>query len=86
MDFIFGKGGEETMTAGKNNPLSDILFKCTVCTVYNQCFVLMFTYTTCNGENITWQEEEMARGNYVPYKIIELATDLSVNWLLKQGD
>ncbi len=66
MDFVFGKGGGGTMTAGENDPLSDKLFKCTVCTVYNQCIVAMFTYTTCDGENITWQEEEVAWGNYVP--------------------
>ncbi len=35
MDFVFGKGGGETMTAGENDLLSDKLFKCTVCTVYN---------------------------------------------------
>jgi hypothetical protein len=56
------------MTARENDPLLDKLFKCTVCTVYNQCIVSMLTYTTCDGENVTWQEEEVARGNYVPYK------------------
>jgi hypothetical protein len=66
MDFVFGKGGGETMTAGENDPLSDKLFKCTVCTVYNRCVVAVFTYTTCDGENITWQEEEVALGDYVP--------------------
>jgi hypothetical protein len=35
MDFVLGKGREETMTAGENDPLSDKLFKCTVCIVYN---------------------------------------------------
>ncbi len=35
MDFIFGKGGGETMTTGENDPLLDKLFKCAVCTVYN---------------------------------------------------
>jgi hypothetical protein len=35
MDFVFGKGGGETMTAGENDPLSDKLFQCTVCTLYN---------------------------------------------------
>jgi hypothetical protein len=38
----------------------------------------MFTYTTCDGENITWQEEEVAWGDYVPYKIFVLAADESV--------
>ncbi len=63
MDFVFGKGWGETMTAGENDPLSDKLFKCTVCTVYNRCVVAMFTYTTCDGDNITWQEEEVAWGD-----------------------
>ncbi len=35
MDFVFVKVGGETMTAGENDPLSEKLFKCTVCTVYN---------------------------------------------------
>ncbi len=63
MAFVFGKGGGETLTAAENDPLSEKLFKCTV---YNRCVVAMFTYTTCDGENITWQEEEMAWGDYVP--------------------
>ncbi len=35
IDFVLGKGGGEAMTTGENDPLSDKLFKCTVCTVYN---------------------------------------------------
>jgi hypothetical protein len=35
MDFVFGKDGGKTMTAGENDLLLDKLFKCTVCTVYN---------------------------------------------------
>jgi hypothetical protein len=66
MDFVFGKGRGDTMTTGENDLLSDKLFKCTVCTVYNQCIVAMFTYTSCNGEYITWQEEEVAWGDYKP--------------------
>ncbi len=85
-ELVFGKGGGETMTAGENDLLSDKLFKCTVCTVYNQCIVAMFTYRMCDGENITWQEEEVAWGNYVPYKIVKLVADESVDRLLKQGD
>jgi hypothetical protein len=85
-DFVFGKGRGETMTAGENDLLLEKLFKCTVCTVYNRCIMAMFTYTMCDGENITWQEEEVAWGNYVPYKIVELAADESVDWLLKRGD
>jgi hypothetical protein len=54
IDFVFGKGGGETMTAGENDPLSEKLFKCTVSTVYNRCVVAMFTYTRCDGKNIIW--------------------------------
>jgi 8-oxo-dGTP pyrophosphatase MutT (NUDIX family) len=86
MDFIVDEGGEEMMTTRENDPLSDELFKCIVCTAYNRCVVSMFTYTTCDGENISWQEEEVAWGNYVPYKIVELAADASVDRLVKRGD
>jgi hypothetical protein len=46
----------------------------------------MFTYTMCDVESITWQEEEVAWGEYVPYEIIELVANESVDRLLKRGD
>ena len=88
VDFIVeDDGGGETTTTGRgDDPLSDELFKCTVCTSYNRCVVTMFTYTTCTGESVTWQEEEVAWGDYVPYDIVELAADASVDRLVKRGD
>ncbi len=41
--------------------------------------VSMFRYTCdTSEEGITWQEEELARGDYVPYGIVQLAGDISI--------
>ena len=76
--------GEETK---ETNPLSDKLFQCTICTSYNRCVVSMFTYT-CDTtlESITWQEEEVAWGEYVPYDIVIVAADMSIERLVEKGD
>mmetsp|Transcript_12706 Transcript_12706/g.31005 ORF Transcript_12706/g.31005 Transcript_12706/m.31005 type:complete len:500 (+) Transcript_12706:79-1578(+) len=80
LDILENKD-EETI-----NPLSDKLFQCTVCTSYNRCVVSMFKYT-CKTEleSITWQEEEVGWGDYVPYDIVKLAGDMSISRLLKDG-
>ena len=67
------------------SPLSDDLFRCTVCTSYNRCVVSMFTYMSCNLENITFQEEEVDWGKFVPYDIVELAAEASIKRLVRQG-
>jgi len=68
------------------NPLSDKLFQCTVCTSYNRCVVSMFTYCCDTAlESITWQEEEVAWGDYVPYDIVQLAGDMSIDRLMEKG-
>lgn len=67
------------------SPVSDDLFRCTVCTSYNRCVVSMFTYVSCNLENITFQEEEVDWGKFVPYDIIELAAEASIKRLVRQG-
>ena len=88
MDRIVDGGGEggTAAAAGGDDPLSDELFKCTVCTPYNRCVVSMFTYTARAGEDVTWQEEEVAWGDYVPYDVVELAADASVDRLVRRGD
>lgn len=70
----------------KNSPLSEQLFQCTICTSYNRCVVSMFTYT-CDTEleSITWQEEEVAWGDFVPYDIVEMAGDMSIDRLIEKG-
>jgi 8-oxo-dGTP pyrophosphatase MutT (NUDIX family) len=62
-----------------NNALSDPILVCTVCTAYNRCVVTLFTYTMeSQEETVTWQEEEVDWGNFVPYPIIESAADRSI--------
>ena len=36
-------------------------------------------------EDITFQEEEVDWGKYIPYDIVELAAEASINRLVKQG-
>jgi 8-oxo-dGTP pyrophosphatase MutT (NUDIX family) len=70
----------------ENNPLSDELFQCAICTSYNRCIVSMFAYT-CNteAESISWQEEEVAWGDFVPYDVVKVAGRLSINRLIDKG-
>ncbi len=69
------------------NPLSEELFQCTVCTSYNRCVVSMFAYN-CNTESeaISWQEEEVAWGDFVPYEVVECAGGMSIERLVQKGD
>jgi 8-oxo-dGTP pyrophosphatase MutT (NUDIX family) len=74
--------------------LSDELFKCTVCTSYNRCVVTMYTYKFDSGvDSISWQEEEVQWGDFVPYSTIEKSAALSIerlrqskNWPGADGD
>ena len=73
-------------TAASDLPLSEELFQCTVCTSYNRCVVSMFTYTCdTNLESISWQEEEVNWGDYMPYDVVQCAGDLSIDRLVKKG-
>ena len=68
------------------NLLSERLFQCTICTSYNRCVVSIFTYTCdTTKETISWQEEEVAWGDFIPYDIIEVAADMSIDRLVKMG-
>jgi 8-oxo-dGTP pyrophosphatase MutT (NUDIX family) len=62
-----------------SDALSDPILVCTVCTAYNRCVVTLFTYTMeSQEETVTWQEEEVDWGNFVPYPIIVSAADRSI--------
>ena len=66
--------------------LSDPLFRCTVCTAYNRCVVTVFCYTFDSAkDSVSWQEEEVAWGSFVPYDDIEQSADLSIHRLLTSG-
>eukprot|EP00980_Cylindrotheca_fusiformis_P000620 scaffold154_cov129-Cylindrotheca_fusiformis.AAC.37 len=59
--------------------LSGPILDCVVCTKLNRCFVTLFSYTMkTNEEEITWQDEEVAWGDFVPYPIIVAAADRSI--------
>lgn len=68
--------------------LSGPLFTCVVCTASNRCVVTVFQYTVMdpNEESISWQEEEVSWGEYVPYNIVEAAADLSIQRLVAQQE
>jgi 8-oxo-dGTP pyrophosphatase MutT (NUDIX family) len=68
------------------SPLSDPLFKCTICTSYNRCVVTVFTYKYLSSEeSIRWQEEEVSWGDFVPYQTVEKAAMLSIKRLIENG-
>ncbi len=77
-------GGDDSTSL--DNPLSDKLFQCTICTSYNRCVVSMFAYTCDTScETIEWQEEEVAWGGWVPYDVVEVAGKLSIDRLKEKG-
>ncbi|CAJ1942738.1 unnamed protein product [Cylindrotheca closterium] len=65
--------------------LSDPILDCLVCTHLNRCFVTLYSYTmNTEKETVSWQEEEVAWGDFVAYPIIAAAADLSIKRLEKQ--
>ncbi|KAK1742271.1 hypothetical protein QTG54_006836 [Skeletonema marinoi] len=76
---VLEQGGDNNSL---DNPLSNELFQCTICTSYNRCVVSMFAYTCdTSSETIKWQEEEVAWGGWVPYDVVEVAGKLSIDRL-----
>ena len=66
--------------------LTQRLFQCIVCTSYNRCVVDVFGYTIhSTSDTIVWQEEEVAWGAFVPYKIVDAAAQLSIHRLWKNN-
>ena len=64
------------------NALSDPILVCVVCTAYNRCVVTLFSYTmNTERESVTWQEEEVDWGDFVPYPVIVAAADRSIQRL-----
>jgi len=66
--------------------LSDELFKCIVCTSYNRCVVTVYTYKFVSGvDSISWQEEEVQWGDFVPYDVVANSAALSIARLRQTG-
>mmetsp|Transcript_3677 Transcript_3677/g.9202 ORF Transcript_3677/g.9202 Transcript_3677/m.9202 type:complete len:474 (+) Transcript_3677:2-1423(+) len=73
---------EELGLSRGSTQLSDRLWRCIVCTAYNRCVVDFFSYTMLtNKEAISWQEEEVAWGSFVPYSVVEASGDMSIQRL-----
>jgi isopentenyldiphosphate isomerase len=74
-----------TRALEESSPLSEPLFTCVVCTSYNRCVVTVYRYTMDPSiETISWQEEEVAWGEFVPCNIVEAAADLSIQRLAEK--
>ena len=59
--------------------LSDPLFDCTVCTAYNRCVVTVFCFEfDSSQDSISWQEDEVAWGAFVPYSVIESSAKMCI--------
>lgn len=62
--------------------LSDPILDCLICTHLNRCFVTLYSYAMkTDEETVSWQEEEVAWGDFVPYPIVAAAADLSIQRL-----
>lgn len=69
-----------------NSALSEPILDCLVCTNLNRCLVTLFCYTmNTSNEEITWQEEEVEWGDFVPYPLVAASADRSIRRLDKQA-
>ena len=60
--------------------------KCLICTAYNRCLVELFQYAVdTEKESISWQEEEVAWGDFVDYNVIQASADLSMQRAASEG-
>uniref|UniRef100_A0A7S0F6I1 Nudix hydrolase domain-containing protein n=1 Tax=Craspedostauros australis TaxID=1486917 RepID=A0A7S0F6I1_9STRA len=68
-----------------SDALSEPLLDCVVCTSHNRCFVTLYSYAMdMSVESVTWQEEEVAWGAFMPYPIIVASADLSIQRLAER--
>ena len=64
------------------------ILTCLICTAYNRCLVDLYQYamnTTSSDETIQWQEEEVAWGDFVDYRVITASADLSMQRAASEG-
>lgn len=78
---------EELGLTRASEQLSDCLGTCVVCTYYNRCVVDLFSYTMITDtEQISWQEEEVAWGAFVPYDVVQASANLSIQRLVDRNE
>ena len=55
------------------------IITCLVCTAYNRCLVDLFQYVMdTSNEQVVWQDEEVAWGGFVDYRVVMASADLSM--------
>ena len=71
-----------SLALSEDHTMSDPILECAICTSYNRCLVTLFHYTfQTNLESVSWQEEEVAWGDFVSYPVIAAAADRSIQRL-----
>ncbi|KAL7575011.1 hypothetical protein ACA910_010827 [Epithemia clementina (nom. ined.)] len=78
---------EELGLVRGSEQLSDCLGTCVVCTSLNRCVVDLFSYTmNTDTERVSWQDEEVAWGGFVPYEVVQASANLSVQRLVQRKE
>jgi 8-oxo-dGTP pyrophosphatase MutT (NUDIX family) len=63
--------------------LSKALFDCTVFTPYNRCIVTVYCFHfDSSRDDISWQPEEVAWGEFLPYSVVESSARQCIKRLL----
>jgi 8-oxo-dGTP pyrophosphatase MutT (NUDIX family) len=70
----------------RTGAISEAKFATTVCTAYNRCVVHVFEYDFSEelGDEIRWQPEEVAWGDFCDQDIVVQSADMSIARLLEQ--
>ena len=70
----------------RTDAISEAQFVTTVCTAYNRCVVHVFQYDFSAelGDEIRWQPEEVAWGDFCDHGIVVQSADMSIARLLEQ--
>lgn len=77
--------GEELGLA-QGNIGDEAILTCVVCTGYNRCVVDLYCYVmNTMAERVSWQAEEVAWGDFVPFNAVQASVDLSIQRLVSDG-
>jgi isopentenyldiphosphate isomerase len=78
---------EELGLVEQSHMSADPILSCVVCTAYNRCVVALYCYRMdTSSEQVSWQEEEVAWGEFVPYAIVQAAADRSIQRFQAKGE
>jgi isopentenyldiphosphate isomerase len=78
---------EELGLVEQSHLSAEPILSCVVCTAYNRCLVTLYCYRMdTSREKVSWQEEEVAWGEFVPYAIVQAAADRSIQRFQAKGE